>query len=113
MSDYTADELLDLLNRRASEKEAPSSSYPLEDFIREFDIKKGVDRIPTFVIHYTYAESFGGKLSKIEFFRQFNKRFKDCKARTGKQRVYKLDGSSFDLSREGLIRAEYFAKEGK
>lgn len=111
MSDYSANELLDLLNRRASEKEVPS--YPLEEFIQSFDIKKGVDRIPNFVIFYTYRESFGGKLSKIEFFRQFNKRFKDCKARTGKQRVYKLDKDSFDLTREGLIRAEYFEKENK
>ena len=83
----------------------------ISKFIREFKIHSGVDRIPVHVVYYTYKELFGGELSKIEFFRQFKKDF--IQRRTGKQRVYLLDGKSFDLSREGLILAEHHNKGKK
>lgn len=107
--EYDINELLDLLEKTDSKEESFS---PLQKFVEDMNIKKGVDRIKNSMIYYTYVE-YGGDLSKIEFFRQFNKLFGDCKFRTGKQRGYKLDASSFDMSREGLIKLEYFEKRSK
>jgi len=106
----------DLLKLLEEPDESPVSSRSVDDskigdFIDAFNITAGVDRLPNHVIWYTYKKVYGGKLSKIEFFRQLKKEF--IQVRTGKQRSYMLDGRSFDLSREGLIEAEFFAKEKK
>ena len=107
------EELLQLLEES---DENPASDVPeeaktkIQDFIWEYKIRSGIDRIPNHVIYYTYKVKFKGSLSKIEFFRQLTKSG-FMKARTGKQRVYLLDGASFDLSREGLIEAEFFNKK--
>lgn len=84
----------------------------LKGFISEYKIVSGIDRIPNYVIYYTYKVKYKGELSKVEFFRQLTK-LGFMKARTGKQRVYLLDSSSFDLSREGLIEAEFFTESCK
>jgi len=116
MSDYTLDELLRLIEEKDSEK-SPDLPSPLiklsevEKFIREKKIHSGVDRVPTHIVYYTYKEVWGGQLSKIHFFREF-KAFFDQR-RTGKQRVYMLDERSFDLSREGLVMAEFHNKGKK
>jgi hypothetical protein len=106
----------DLLKLLEEPDESPVSSHSVDetkigDFIGSYFITAGVDRVPTYVIYYTYKVKYGGELSKIEFFRQFKKKFEQ--KRTGKQRVYMLDGRSFDLSREGLIEAEFFAESHK
>ena len=114
MSDYSLKDLLLLLDEEDSEKGPQVSSAPLgiiEQFCADMKIFAGVDRIKNFVIYYTYKEVYGGELSKIEFFRKFNKIF--TQVRTGKQRCYLLDADSFDMSREGLIKAEFFEKEQK
>lgn len=110
MSDYTIEDLLSLLDEEEPEK-APLVVYEskIGEFIAEMRIIDGVDRIPNYMIYYTYKEVFGGELSKIEFFRQFNKEF--TQVRTGKQRCYMLDGDIFDLSREGILKAEYHNKK--
>ena len=109
MNDYTVEDLLRLLDEEELEK-APPVTYQtkIEEFLIEFSIDLGVDRIPNYIIYYTYKEKFGGELSKVEFFRQFKKEF--TQVRTGKQRCYLLDKDSFDMSREGLIEAKYFNK---
>jgi len=106
----------DLLKLLEEPDESPVSSHSvdhskIEDFIGSFNITAGVDRLPNYVIWYTYKKVYGGELSKIEFFRQFKKLF--IQVRTGKKRSYMLDGRSFDLSREGLIEAEFFAESHK
>lgn len=108
MSDYTVDDLLLLLDEEEPEK-APLVTFEskIGEFLDEMKITDGVDRLPNFVVYYTYKEVFGGELSKIEFFRQFKKEG-FTQVRTGKQRCYMLDGSSFDLSREGIIKAKFF-----
>jgi len=111
--DYTLEDLLDLVEKD-SEKSPdllPQNDSNVIKFIKEFKIRGGVDRIPTYVVYYTYKERFGGFLSKIEFFRQFKKEF--IQRRTGKQRVYLLGESSFDMSREGLIEAKFHNKGSK
>jgi len=110
----TVDELLKLLEE-APEKESSLSPIvdqtKIDDFVGLYKITAGLDRIPNFVIWYTYKKVYGGDLSKIEFSRQFKKLFGHQQRRTGKQRSYLLDGSSFDLSREGLIEAEFFKEK--
>ena len=112
--DYSLYELLKLVEEKDSEKSPDlliEESSKISKFIREYKINSGIDRIPTHVIYYTYKVKFGGDLSKIEFFRHFNKLF--TQRRTGKQRVYMLVADSFDMSREGLIEAEHHNKGSK
>ncbi len=97
-------ELLKIIGEDSKESK-PIFDSKLGEFISKFNIEKGVDRIPNYVIFYTYKEKFGGELSKVCFFREFKKLF--TQKRTGKQRVYLLDKNCFDLSREGLILASY------
>jgi hypothetical protein len=112
MSDYTVQDLLSIIGEETPEKESsPAYSSKIGEFVDEFKLISGVDRIPNYVIYFTYKERFGGELSKIEFFRQFNKEF--ISVRTGKQRCYLLDKSSFDLSREGLLEAEHHGEKEK
>lgn len=111
------DELLKLLEER-SEQRANESKTLNEDstkrFIRVKGIMQGLDRVPSYVVYYTYRTKYKPKMgeekwSKVHFFRLFNKYFDQ--ARTGKQRFYKLDGKSFDLTREGLLEAKKFDEE--
>lgn len=117
--DIDLDALLSALEEAESEHDRESSKYQSKDkphvsrFIDDLNIKTGVERVSTSVIFYTYRKRWEGlkdknKLKKIEFFRQFKRNFTPY--RTGKQRYYLLDPSSFDLSREGLLEAEQYNK---
>ena len=113
-NDYiSTDELLELLDSIERGEISPSKipSNKCSDFVDKFKIKKGIDRIPNFVIYYTYRVLYEGSMGKTEFFRQFSKLFD--RVRTGRQRSYLLDSYSFDLTREGLLRAKYYDKEEK
>jgi hypothetical protein len=108
----TLEELLNLLDDESPEKETSSIEVfesKIGKFLKDEKIAAGPDRIDNYVIYYTYCNS-GGKLSKIEFFRQFNKEFSDYRFRTGIRRGFSLDGASFDLTREGLIEAKFHNK---
>lgn len=109
------DELLELVSKKLEDKEAEKSPKPqtesVKRFIETMNIRKGLDRIPNYVIYYTYKKKYKKaegeeKWSKVHFFRLFNKYFDQ--ARVGKQRYYVLDGSSFDLTREGRIEAKAY-----
>lgn len=118
MSDISLDELLEKITElEKGGKESPSSSFTpkdkiprsVTDFIKEFEIKLGTDRIPVYKLYYDYMswERFQStKLSKIEFCRQFSKFFDS--GRGNKGRYYLLDESSFDLSKETLTRARNY-----
>jgi hypothetical protein len=109
MSTYNKNDLLELLNKRTSEEEVSLS--PIDKFIKDLNIRPSKTRVPNYVIYYTYVKN-GGTMSKIGFFRSFTKKFKRHKYRTGKERGFKLHADSFDLSREGLISADYFKNKG-
>ena len=117
MSKPDLDELLKLLEDRSIERVAESESQNEDStkrFIRKKGIVQGLDRVPSYVIYFTYRTKYKPKLgeekwSKVHFFRLFNKYFDQ--ARTGKQRYYKLDEKSFDLTREGLLEAKKFDEE--
>lgn len=118
MQDVDLDELLELLNKK-EELRADKKKLNLEScerFIKTNGIVKGLNRVPNYVIYYTYKRKYKAKLSeqkwsKHHFFRLFNKIFDQV--RTGRQRCYLLDGKSFDLSREGLMEAKKYDEEYK
>ena len=113
------DELLDILENKLKEKEAEKSptlekKESVQRFIEKKSIRKGLDRVPNYVIFFTYMKKYKAevgeeKWSKVHFFRLFNRYFDQ--ARVGKQRYYVLDGSSFDLTREGRIEAKAYDQE--
>jgi hypothetical protein len=113
------DELLKILEEKLQEEgiEKPKPKKDSVDrFVEKCSIRHGLDRVPNYVIYYTYKKVYkkaeGEKRwSKVHFFRLFNKIFDQ--ARVGKQRYYLLDGGSFDLTREGRIEAEAYDKEYK
>lgn len=114
--EYTLEELLKAIGERSSLSIEPKnlpelSESSVGDFIKTFSVNSGPDRIPNYIIYYFYKEKYNGDLSKIEFFRQFGKQFKQV--RTGKQRCYLLDGRSFILTREDKIEAKFHDEREK
>ena len=94
-------ELLDLLE----EIEKPKViSGPLDEFINNFNIVSGDEKVPTHVLYFTYCKSTTNPISKIHFFRLFSKLFTQKRSRS--QRFYLLNKDSFDYSREGILLAE-------
>lgn len=116
------DELLKYLEEQVNSAEKKQGKRPpreldsCDGFIKYKRIVQGPDRVPNYVIYYTYRTQYSPKageesLSKVHFFRLFNRVFNQV--RTGKQRYYQLDGESFDLSREGLLKAKKYDEEYK
>lgn len=119
MSEPSLEELLSLVDEAETKQQRSvknKDENSVNRFISDLNIKTGLERIPTFVIYYTYKKIWYNKMkdkkvNKIVFFRAFNKEF--TQHRTNKQRYYLLDASSFDLTREGLLEAENFDKRLK
>lgn len=110
------DELLKLLEQEVQKKrEDVKASSPSKDtferFIETMGVVRGPDRIPNYVVFYTYKKIYKKALgekrySKVFFFKCMSKFFDS--ARVGKQRYYLLDKSVFDMTKEGkLIAKEY------
>lgn len=110
------DELLAALEdavdkKKKTVKKKKASTNDVFAFISKNNIRAGLDRVPNYVIFFTYMTKYklsvgNEKVSKIYFFRLFSKKFES--RRVGKQRYYALDKSQFDLSREGLIEAKAY-----
>lgn len=114
------DELVKIAENAKSKNERVRGETTLhksvDRFIKEFNVTSGITYVPNYVIFYTYRVRWQGmvadqKTNKIVFFRTFNKRFKQ--KRIGKQRRYLLDGSVFDLTREGLEEAKHYDRTQK
>lgn len=113
MADYSLEELLNAIGKAPEEKQELSHfGTKIDDFLFEYNIKKGFDRVPNYVLYFYYKERFRGELSKIEFFRQLNKIGLET-ARTGKQRYYLIDSSDLDISKEGKRLAKQYEQEEK
>lgn len=81
----------------------------VKDFLREYCITDGPALVPGYKIYHDYTKLWnpgGKKISKISFFRTFNKVFK--MQRTSTTRCYKLNIEVFDLSNESLEIAKKF-----
>lgn len=123
MSDLSLDELLKVLEEAQKSSSSTSSKRGVGQtkeyatakyFIRDFGVESGLDRVPNYVIYYTYRivwdkQKASNKTNKINFFRTFNKQFKQV--RTGRQRYYLLNGAKFDLTREGLLKAKHYDEQ--
>jgi hypothetical protein len=120
MSDLNVDELIKLAEKAEEKKKSSRSRGEHKEhssvsrFIREFGVRPGTDLVPNYVIFYTYRVKWKGlppekKTNKINFFRAFNKQF--TQKRTGRQRYYLLDGSTFDTSREGIEEAKFYEQK--
>ena len=111
---YSLEELLKAIGEKPEKKQASfhvEIESKIKNFIIEYKIESGVDKIPNYHIYYEYKVLYGGELSRIEFFRQLNKHG-FIQARTGKQKYYLLNGK-FDLSREGKLKAKFYEEEEK
>jgi hypothetical protein len=109
MLDKKLDELLDLLQKVEAKAEVEKSGCSFEKFVLEYGIRSGLTRVPNYLIYSLYDSNYKNAYGKNHFFRLMSSRFKSV--RTGKQRAYLLDGSSFDLSREGKLKAKHYDKE--
>ena len=81
----------------------------VKDFIREYCITDGPTSVPSFKIYYDYCKRWnphGNKLSKIQFFRVFNKVHKV--KRTNTIRYYNLNQGEFNLEKDSLDEAKRF-----
>ena len=107
MTDYRVEDLLSIIGDGSKSEPKPLSE--MEQFIKEYKVISGEDRIPNYVIWYLYKGKFGGEKSKIGFFREFKKQFEQ--KRTGQQRVYMLSLESLGLTREDYIEAEFFKEK--
>jgi len=111
------DELIKLLEEEAENRTKVETVTKLDScdkFIKKLNITRGLDRVPNYVIYYTYQQKYKAglgetKWSRNHFFQLFNKHFDQ--ARTGRLRTYLLDGKSFDLTRGGLLEAKKYQKE--
>lgn len=66
-------------------------------YIGYYNLKKGIDRVPTYLLYYVYKSLIEGyeeelPLSKTSFFKELKTHFKAI--RWGKQRYYLLDKQS-------------------
>lgn len=101
------DELLDLLDDSDSYESLVSKEKSVNKFIRENGIISGQIKVPTYVIYYHYKRKWklqAKKLSKIAFFREFNKLFDQV--RTKNTRYYLLNDGIFNLDKESLDEAK-------
>jgi len=110
-------ELLDLLEKTEEKKlldvnevKRGQTNYTVKAFIKQFNIRAGLKRVPNYLVFFYYINKLNAarsdKLNKYSFFREFSKFFP--KARIGSQRYYLLDEGSFDLSRESKREAKVF-----
>lgn len=117
MSNLTSEELIKFLEEVQVKKEVKKKeSYSVNKFIKEWEVTAGGDRVPNYVIFYTYRVKWKGQFNshkeKIQvFFKTFSNYFK--RGRTGKGKYYFLDGSKFNLTKEGKEEARAYEKAEK
>jgi hypothetical protein len=115
IKDLSLEELLDLAEKGIEgelDHTNLSDNSSVSRYIRDRKIQAGEDLVPTYVIYQDYCKNWAPwsktKVSKIDFFRKFNKNF--TQHRKTKQRYYLLDGELFDLTEENKERAKEYVK---
>ena len=120
------EELLNLLEEEEAPSKKPSKNARVDEegkhvwkpnkdverFIKKLNIQPGENKVPTYVIYYTFTtwanENWTRKWRPTEFFRTFKKHFEQ--KRTGRQRYYMLN-DALDLSPEFEKKAnKYYQK---
>ncbi len=86
----------------------------LKKFIRDLEITAGETQVPNTLIFYAYIEEwkgvpYGQKVSRIEFFRQWQTLFQSY--RKGFTRGYMLN-NVFDMSKDHRLKARISPRNG-
>ena len=88
ITEMTTEELLKAVGPTADLK-TPEKKSPLLEFIQENDLAAGKITVPNYAIFYFYMTmwrpSSKVKLSKIAFFREFNKHFTSTRTKSTRQ----------------------------
>jgi len=111
MKKYSEEDLLKVI-REHRRQNRPATKRDYSDpstvkFIQSYDIQSGEIKVPTYRIYYEYfrvwtAMASTDKVSKIEFFRNFNQYF--TQKRNGNQRFYCLN-ECLDMSEDMMLKA--------
>jgi len=110
MSDYSLDELLDLIEGSDKKETERKQVRSVIRFIEDLGIEGGDVRVPPSRIYYEYKMHWNeisqrNKCSKIAFFRTFKQLFKQ--KRTKKQRYYMLN-DKINTTPEALEEADNY-----
>lgn len=112
IKDLTTEELLKAVGeKKPTVKPYEEVERSLHEFIKEFGVASGKTRVPNYVIFYNYMnwQPHGKKLSKIQFFRNFNKYF--TQKRDNSTRYYLLKQGTFEINSESKQHAKEYNKE--
>ncbi|MHA1305454.1 MAG: hypothetical protein ACTSPI_17280, partial [Candidatus Heimdallarchaeaceae archaeon] len=96
MKELSTEELLEIVHKQKRSNAPKKREYNNKGvlrFIKKYNILQGDIKVPTYRIYYEYQvlwsqEHTTRKITKVEFFRNFNKHFKQT--RHGDQRFYCL-----------------------
>ena len=105
----TTEELLNSIGDTKDTVVPDPINKTLHDFIHDYNIIEGIVRVPAYRIYYEYKRIWriqGFKLSKIEFFRQFNRHFTQKKSNS--TRFYMLKKGIFSLDKESNEKAKKY-----
>ena len=110
IKDLTAEELLEAVGQNKSTVSGFSEEKKsLRDFIQDYQIIDGKTKVPNYKIYHEYMKLWRpqrAKLSKIEFFRRFNKYFKIHRTKT--TRFYLLKRGIFNIDKDNIDDAKRF-----
>src|SRR5690606_5047642 len=107
----------DLLSRIKKNKELVKEDFKgdtVREFISDFTVSKGVDKVPTYVLYYLYDTQFktdGLKIKTTAFFRELSK-YLDSK-RSNSQRYYLIDKEKLNISRKSELEAREYVEQRK
>lgn len=90
--------------RGRTNKSKRSQKLAVERFVKKFNIKKGLYKVPNYVLYYLYTTLDITGMSKQTFFKYFGSLFES--ARTGKQRYYLLNEDGIELTEDLLVRSK-------
>lgn len=110
MKELSNEELLEIIRKQKTSKSSAKRVYTsssVTKFIRKYEIYSGDIKIPTYRIYFEYLKKWSQecqsrKLSKVEFFRNFNQHF--TQKRNGNQRFYCLN-NCMDMSDAAMMEA--------
>lgn len=104
MDDINVDELIAIAKSR--DVRSTKENDTVIKFIQDKELSSGNNKVPTYVIYYAFKQmKYSSKVGKTEFFRTFNKCFKQH--RTSRQRYYLLN-DSIELSPEYVLAAKSY-----
>jgi hypothetical protein len=112
VKDMSLEELIKLVDEKPKRNNTKKISKSYCKFIADNNVARGELKVPSYYIYFKFREWCGNtnnkKISKVHFFRLFNKDFDQV--RHGYQRYY-LINDVFDISEEELKEAKEFNKK--